>query len=84
MLLMVAHAPAARRRTAGKLTEMVDRIRIVAAALGSAHLEDADPGPEVRDELARWVAGDADADALDKLALDAARDVGRRDGEDRF
>jgi hypothetical protein len=59
------------------MLDVVDRERIVAAALGSARLEDADPGPEVRDELARWAAGDVDADALDQLALDAARGVKR-------
>ena len=52
---------------------MVDRERIVAAGLGSARLEDADPGPEVREELARWAAGEGDSDALDPLAVDAAR-----------
>lgn len=55
------------------MLDVVDRERIVAAALGSARLEDADPGPEVRDELARWVAGDGDAETLDQLARDAAR-----------
>jgi hypothetical protein len=70
---MVAHAPAAGRRTAGRIVDVIDRERIVAAALGSARLEDADPGPEVREELARWAAGDGDADALDQLARDAAR-----------
>jgi hypothetical protein len=72
MLRMVAHAPAAARRTAGKMSRVVDRERIVAAALGSARLEDADPGPEVRDELAQWAASDGDVDALEQLAVDAA------------
>jgi len=70
---MLAHAPAAGRRSTGTIGDVVERERIVAAALGSAHLEDADPGPEVREELARWAAGNGDADALDQLALDAAR-----------
>jgi hypothetical protein len=56
---------------------VIERERIVAAALGSALLEGAEPGPEVRQRLARWAAGDADVAELEQLALDASRGVDR-------
>lgn len=62
-------------RVVGKIGHVIERERIVAAALGSALLEGAEPGPEARQQLARWAASDADVAELEQLALDASRGV---------
>jgi hypothetical protein len=55
---------------------MTEREQALAEVLGSVHLEDAEPGPEVRAALEAWAVGELSTDDLNEIAERAA--AGRR------
>ncbi|MGO9908803.1 MAG: antitoxin VbhA family protein [Solirubrobacteraceae bacterium] len=54
---------------------MVDRRQALEDVLGSARLEGAEPGPEMRALLARWADGELSTEQLDELAKRAAAEL---------